>query len=106
MDWDGNELRLRTERIYHSEISSSIAVIPHAPGRRASYLIICSSTKVVVLSLPSHDVVHVYCFSDLRIRGLAADPSGTAIAVCDDAERVVRIIPWPLPGMPIADDDG
>ena len=33
--------------------------------------------------------------------GLAADPSGTALAVCDGgASKTIHVLPWPLPGMP------
>jgi hypothetical protein len=32
--------------------------------------------------------------------GLAADPSGTALAVCDYESKAIHVLPWPLPDMP------
>jgi hypothetical protein len=36
----------------------------------------------------------------MQVMGLAADPSGTALAVCDGVSKAVHVLPWPLPGMP------
>jgi hypothetical protein len=35
-----------------------------------------------------------------RVTGLAADPSGIALAVRDAASEAIHVLPWPLPGMP------
>jgi len=32
--------------------------------------------------------------------GLAADPWGAALAVCDGASQSTHVLAWPLPGMP------
>lgn len=45
-------------------------------------------------------VVHTHRLDGVQVMGLAADPSGTALIVCDRASRSVLVMPWPLPGMP------
>jgi hypothetical protein len=43
---------------------------------------------------------HEFDCSQRLVVGVAADPSGTALAVCDRASEAVHVLPWPLPGMP------
>lgn len=37
----------------------------------------------------------------MAVCGLAADPWGETLAVCDCVSMVTHILPWPLPGMPL-----
>jgi hypothetical protein len=79
-----------------------LAVMPPAPGQRTSYLIIgtLGSSKLRMLSLSDRHLVHTHTLEGLEVVGLAADPSGTALAVCDYKSKAVHVLPWPLPGMP------
>jgi hypothetical protein len=79
-----------------------LAVVSPAPGQRTSYLVMgtrCTPT-LFVLSLPDRRLVHTHTLEGMRVVCLAADPSGTALAVCDYASKAVHVLPWPLPGMP------
>jgi hypothetical protein len=80
----------------------SLAVVPPAPGQRTSYLVVgtCGAPTLLVLSLPDRRLVHTHTLEGMEVVGLAADPSGTALAVCDRASEAVHVLPWPLPGMP------
>jgi len=53
-----------------------------------------------VLSLPGLALVHTHRLEGFAVVGLAADPWGTALAVCDDASNSTHVLAWPLPGMP------
>jgi hypothetical protein len=79
-----------------------LAVMPPAPGRHASYLIVGTLEKssLLVFSLPDRRLVHAHELDGFEVVGLAADPSGTSLAVCDRASKAICVIPWPLPGMP------
>jgi hypothetical protein len=79
-----------------------LAVVPPANCQHTSYLVVGSfgTPKLLVLSLPDRRLVHTYTLKGMAVVGLAADPSGTALAVCDGASRAIRVLPWPLPGMP------
>jgi hypothetical protein len=79
-----------------------LAVVPPAPGQRISYLVVgtCGTPTLLVLSLPGRRLVHTHTLEEMEIRGLASDPSGTALAVCDSASQAVHVLSWPLPGMP------
>jgi hypothetical protein len=67
----------------------------------ASYLIVaeCATPNVLVLEIPSHQLVHQHSFTGMSIRGIAAEPSGEALALCDDESGQVHLVTWPLPGM-------
>lgn len=54
---------------------------------------------LVIVALPACAVVQRHRLEGLRIVGLAADPSGSALAVCDVTSKSVVVLPWPLPGM-------
>jgi hypothetical protein len=79
-----------------------LTVMPPTYGRRTSYLIVGTtfSPTLLVLSLPDRRLVHTHKLVGMRVIGLAADPSGTALAVCDRASNAIHVLPWPLPGMP------
>jgi len=53
-----------------------------------------------VLSLPGLALVHTHRLEGMQVWGLAADPCGTALAVCDYASQSTHVLAWPLPGMP------
>jgi hypothetical protein len=55
---------------------------------------------LLVLSLPDRRLVYTHTLEGMEVSGLAADPSGTALAVCDTASKAIHVLPWPLPGMP------
>jgi hypothetical protein len=79
-----------------------LAVVPPAPGQRSSYLVVGThnSPTLLILSLPDRRLVHTHTLEGMKVMGLAADPSGTALAVCNGASKAVHVLPWPLPGMP------
>jgi hypothetical protein len=79
-----------------------LAVVPPDPGQRTSYLVVCTlnSHTLLVLSLPDRHLVHTHTLEGIEVMGLAADPSGTALTLCDGVSEAVHVLPWPLPGMP------
>jgi hypothetical protein len=79
-----------------------LAVMPPAPGLRTSYLIVgkYATPTLHVISLPDRRLIHTHTLEGMQVVDLAADPSGTALAVCDSASEAVHVMPWPLPGMP------
>ena len=88
-----------------------LAVMPPAPGKRTAHLVVglYGSSELLVLSLPSLTVVHTHNLRGVRMMGLAADPWGGALAVCDIASldmafQAIDILAWPLPGMPPLQD--
>ena len=72
-----------------------LAVVPGTPAHLVigTYL----SGDLVVAELPSCAVVHRHRLSDVQVTGLAADPAGTVLAVCDQASGAILVLPWPLP---------
>ena len=78
-----------------------LAVMPPAPGKNVSHLIVgtISSKTLRVLALPDLTLVHTHKLKGLKVLGLAADPRGRALAVCDEKTSIVVVLPWPLPGM-------
>ena len=77
-----------------------LAVVPSAPGKKASHLVVCDGDELLVLSLPSLALLHTHTLIDMEVTGLAADPWGGALAVCDECTQAIHILAWPLPGMP------
>jgi hypothetical protein len=79
-----------------------LAVMPPTYGRRTSYLIVGAlyGSTLCVLSLPDRRLVHTHTLEGMDVMGLAADPSGTALAVSDDRSKAIHVLPWPLLGMP------
>jgi hypothetical protein len=82
-----------------------LAVVPPgpapAPGQRTSYLVVGTYRfpTLHVFSLPDHHLVHTHELEEMEVAGLAADPFGTALAVCNAASKAIHVLPWPLPGM-------
>ena len=79
--------------------------MPPAPGKNTTHLVIGSSDapELLVLSLPGLALVHTHSLEEMQITGLAADPWGGALAVCDAVSNAVHIVAWPLPGMSLID---
>lgn len=79
-----------------------IAVVPPGPGKAASHLVVGTTgePELLVLALPSLALVHEHRLEGVRVYGLAADPCGAALVVCDGAASAVHVLAWPLPGMP------
>jgi outer membrane protein assembly factor BamB len=78
-----------------------LAVMPPALGQRTSYLVVgtYSTSTLLVLSMSDRRLVHTHTLEGIKVLGLAADPSGTALAVCDGASKAIHVLPWPLPGI-------
>jgi hypothetical protein len=78
-----------------------LAVVPPVPGQHTSFLVVgtlgCPTLRV--LSLSDCCLVHTHELEGMEVAGLAADPSGTALAVCDAASKAIHVLPWPLHGM-------
>ena len=76
--------------------------MPPARGKSVSHLVVgtADSPELLVLSLPGLALVHTHRLDGVRMMGLAADPWGGALAVCDDASKTLHVLAWPLPGMP------
>jgi hypothetical protein len=81
-----------------------LAVIPPSVNvnTSASYLVVVTygESTLRVIALPDHRLVHTHRCDGMRIMGLAADPSGNAVAIYDAASDTVHVLSWPLPGMP------
>ena len=79
-----------------------IAVVPPGPGKAASHLVVGTTgePELLVLALPSLVLVHEHRLEGVRVYGLAADPCGAALAVCDGVASAIHVLAWPLPGMP------
>ena len=82
--------------------SCAVAVVPPAPGKTVSHLVVatCFGSNLRVLSLPDFTLVHTHRQEGIAVEGLAADPGGCSIAVCDENSSAIHVLPWPLPGMP------
>jgi hypothetical protein len=107
--WDGSALVSEGEVIARDEFWSAlfVAVMPPAPGQRCSYLVAGTRNNrqpsLRVFLLPDLRLIHTHALSlveGVNMAGLATDPSGTALAVCDKGSQIVRVLVWPLPGMP------
>jgi hypothetical protein len=102
--WDGAALVAEgvVEAAGTAEYSRPLAGMPPTPGRHTSYLVAgtCREPTLYVLSLPDRRLVHTHTLKGMKVTGLAADPSGAALAVCDRTSKAIHVLPWPLPGMP------
>lgn len=79
-------------------------------GRPAHLVVgVYNSPDLVVLSLPDCVVALRHRLEGIRVAGLASDPCGSVLAVCDAASKALIVLPWPLPGMelprPVTDSD-
>jgi hypothetical protein len=102
--WDGAALVAEgvVEDAGTADYLRPLAVMPPTVGRHTSYLVVGTlrMPTLHVLSLPDRRLVHTHTLEGMEVAGLAADPSGTALAVCDAASKAINVLPWPLPGMP------
>lgn len=80
----------------------SLAVMPPAANKMNSHLIIATAVELCIyrLNLPDLTLVHTHKLKGMQVAGLAADPWGEALAVCDDDADSIHVLAWPLPGMP------
>lgn len=80
-----------------------IAVMPPAPGKRLSHLIVgtYNSSVLRILALPSLELVaDTSAPNDMVVWGLAADPAGTALVILDHTSRAAQVVAWPWAGLP------
>ena len=79
-----------------------LAVVPPVPGKSVSHLVVGTeeSSELLVLSLPGLTLVHTHTLAGMQVTGLAADPWGESLAVCDGVSESLHVLAWPLPGMP------
>ena len=79
--------------------------MPPAPGKSVSHLVVgtAGEPELLVLSLPGLVLMHTHRLDLMKVMGLAADPWGGALAVCDAASEALHVLTWPLPGMPLLD---
>jgi hypothetical protein len=102
--WDGASLVAEgdVEAAGTADNWRPLAVMPPTLDRHTSYLVVGTRywPTLLVLSLPDRRLVHTHTLEGMRVTGLAADPSGTALAVCDAAYKAIHVLLWPLPGMP------
>jgi len=103
--WDGSRLVDLGEKVEMPREANVVdfpplTIMPVYVGAQTPFLIVgeCDCDTVRVFSLPLITLVHTHTFLGFEIEGLAADPSGTALAVCDRASGAVHVVPWPLPG--------
>jgi hypothetical protein len=102
--WDGAALVAEgvVESAGTADNLRPLAVMPPTPGRHTSYLVVGTfgESTLLVLSLSNRRLVHTHTLEGIEVLGLAADPSGIALAVYDAASETIHVLPWPLPGMP------
>lgn len=79
-----------------------LAVVPPAPGKKVSHLVVGAlrTAELLVISLPDLALVHTHALEGIEVTALAADPWGEVLAVSDHVTSTVRVVAWPLPGMP------
>ena len=79
-----------------------LAVMPPAVGKTTSYLVVgtLSKPELRVIALPSLMLVHTHVLEGMRVRRLAADPMGRALAIGSYSSDTIRVLAWPLRGMP------
>lgn len=78
-----------------------LAVISSSCGTSCLVVGDFGSSKINIYTLPDRRWIHTHELTGMHITNLAADPSGTALAVCDDSSENINVLPWPLPGMPL-----
>lgn len=76
-----------------------LAVVPPFFGKRVSFFVVCTVDTLCVYALPGLSFVHTHKLTGMVVTALAADPSGTALAVCDNESKSIHVLAWPLPGM-------
>lgn len=87
------------------DLQRPLAVVPPLPGKGVSHLVVVGAVpkELLVLSLPGLTLIHSHILEGMKVKGLAADPWGGALVVCDAASQAVHVLAWPLPGMPPID---
>jgi hypothetical protein len=75
-----------------------LAVVPSTRRHDTSYLVLGKRfTSILrVYALPECRLVQTHRLENIVISDLVADPSGTALAVCDFNVRSVHVLSWPL----------
>jgi hypothetical protein len=85
--------------------SFPLAIVPPVAGA-SSQLVICSSRSRVlrVVSLVDMALVAEFLLPEGHgnVKGLAADPCGTALVVCSSEAGAAFVLPWPLKGLEAA----
>lgn len=78
-----------------------LAVMPPSRPGGSPHLVAAAwgGRELAVVSLTGHELVHTHAL-DFSVVGMASDPSGAALALSDSTSRAVRVLPWPLTGMP------
>ena len=71
------------------------------PNTTKAHLVVgtLGSSLLRVYALPSHNLVHEHTIEGAAVTGLAADPHGFVLAVCDSTSGTVLVLSWPLVGM-------
>jgi hypothetical protein len=85
-----------------ASLSRSVAVVPSAAPGDPSFLVVGSyhEGKLRIYSLPECALVLTHTEPPpTSVCSIAADPGGEAISLLLTS-GIVRVIPWPLPGMP------
>jgi hypothetical protein len=80
-----------------------MAVMAPAPGKRVAYLVVATLAKpqLRILELPSRRCIHVAELPlEVKVLGMSADHTGTALVISDFASKTTIAMPWPFPGMP------
>jgi hypothetical protein len=102
--WNGTTLIAERNRGRISQDTGAMTVIPPTAGKHASFLVCIVpiftsySSRLQVYTLPDLRLVLSYHLQSVLDRMMCADPSGTSIAMVNYGD--VRILSWPLPGMP------
>jgi hypothetical protein len=116
--WDGATLQQDGDMIAAGGAldcrDKPMVVVPAVRGLHTSYLVVVGyqNYELLVLSLRDDSLVHTYDLREGweddaelayvpekgRVHGLAADAAATTLAVVFDF--CVRLLPWPLRGMP------
>jgi hypothetical protein len=111
--WNGAELLAdgTVEAVGLPGFQRHVTVMPPTAGAGSSghesqtHLVVGIQThggsSLHVFSLPDRHLVHTHTLKGIEVTGLAADPSGTALAVCDATSEAIHVLQWPLPGMPL-----
>lgn len=84
-------------------VTRPLAVMPPAPGKSTSHLIVasCRTEDFRVLALPACRLIHSFSLKGMRVAGVCAAPTGTALVVSDFQSKTTYVLAWPLPGMPL-----
>jgi hypothetical protein len=99
--WDGTSLQPKgpVPGLQNTDRHHPIAVTPAGPGGGQAHLVtgVGHSPDLTVLSIPDYSLVRTDALQGIRVVGLAADPSGSALIVCSEEPEggSVHVLPWP-----------